>query len=332
MLRVGVVGVGGMGQAHAATLPKVEGAAFTAVCDTRPEATQAAAEKFGVKGFTEVEPFLDAVDAIVVATPPDFHRPVVEAAARAGKHVFCEKPLSTTLADADAMIAACDAAGVVLQTGMVLRFYPVHELARQMVDDGVIGDLVYLEGDYTSNYRANRERPTSWYGTLGGLLENGIHKVDLLNWFGGEAQSVTAEVGSWSGHEDWEDYAVALIRYNGGSGATRPAVGTMRWGPFMGARGNNGTFLDGTGGSLRLDIGQDTVYRKLLGEREWTAVEPADKGGDGVMKELAGFVASATSGAPCRVDGRDGRRAVELCLAVYQAGRTGTKVTLPLRG
>jgi predicted dehydrogenase len=332
MLRVGVIGVGGMGQAHASALPKVEGAAFTAVCDARAEAAQSAAERFGVQGFTEVEPFLEAVDAVVVATPPDFHRPVVEAAARAGKHVFCEKPLSTTLADADAMIAACDAARVVFQTGMVLRFYPVHELARQMVDDGVIGDLVYLEGDYTSNFRGDRERPTSWYGMLGGLLENGIHKVDLLNWFGGAAQSVMAEVGSWSGHDDWEDYAVALIRYSGGPGAPRPAVGTMRWGPFMGARGNNGTFLDGTKGSLRLDIGQDSVYRKLLGEREWTAVEPADKGASGVVKELAGFVASATTGAPCRVDGREGRRCVELVLAVYQAGRTGTKVVLPLSG
>src|SRR5437667_10579174 len=150
MLRVGVVGVGGMGQAHANALMKVETAKFTAVCDMRPEAVQAASERFGVQGFTETGPFFEAVDAVVVATPPDFHRPVVEAAARAGKHVFCEKPLSTNLADADAMIAACDAARVVFQTGMVLRFYPVHELARQMVDDGVIGDLVYLEGDYTS--------------------------------------------------------------------------------------------------------------------------------------------------------------------------------------
>jgi predicted dehydrogenase len=324
MLRVGVVGVGGMGQAHAGALKKVERATFTAVCDTRPEAVQAAAEKFGVQGFTEVAPFLEAVDAVVVATPPDFHRPVVEAAARAGKHVFCEKPLSTKLDDADAMIAACDAAGVVFQHGFVLRFYPVHELARQMVDDGVIGELVYIEGDYAGPYRGPRQRPTSWYGTLGGLLENGIHKVDLLNWFGGELQSVSAEVGSYAGHEDWEDYAVLLLRYANG------VPGTMRWGSFMGARGDNGTFLDGTKGSLRLDIGADTVYRKLLGEKEWTAVEPADKGASGVVKELAHFIACAEGGGPCRVDGRDGRRAVELVLASYESARRGTKVILPL--
>jgi UDP-N-acetylglucosamine 3-dehydrogenase len=313
-----------MGSAHANALGKVESARFTAVCDARPEAVQAAAERFGVTGFTETASFLEAVDAVVVATPPDFHRPVVEAAARAGKHVFCEKPLSTNLADADAMIAACDAAGVVFQHGFVLRFYPVHELARRMVDEGAIGELVYIEGDYAGPYRGPRERPTSWYGTLGGLMENGIHKVDLLNWFGGELQSVSAEVGSFSGHEDWEDYAVLLLRYAGG------IVGTMRWGSFMGARGDNGTFLDGTLGSLRLDIGADTVYRKLKGEKEWTAVEPPDKGASGVVKELAHFVTCAETGAPCRVDGRDGRRAVEFCLAGYESARRGTKVRLPL--
>jgi UDP-N-acetylglucosamine 3-dehydrogenase len=260
----------------------------------------------------------------VVATPPDFHRPVVEAAARAGKHVFCEKPLSTNLADADAMIAACDRAGVVFQHGFVLRFYPVHELARRLVDDGEIGDLVYIEGDYAGSYRGPRQRPASWYGSLGGLLENGIHKVDLLNWFGGELQSISAEAGSFSGQPDWEDYAVILMRYASG------VPGTMRWGSFMGARGDNGTFLDGTKGSLRLDIRADTVYRKLLGEKEWTAIEPEDKGADGVVKELTHFVHCAGTGATCRVDGRDGRRAVEFALASYQSARQGTKVKLPL--
>jgi len=98
----------------------------------------------------------------------------------------------------------------------------------------------------------------------------------------------------------------------------------------MGARGDNGTFLDGTKGSLRLDIGADTVYRKLLGEKEWTPFEPEDKGADGVVKELAHFVTCAATGAPCRVDGRDGRRAIEFALASYQSARSGTKVKLPL--
>jgi predicted dehydrogenase len=324
MLRVGVVGVGGMGSHHADSLAKVEGAALSAVCDAKAEASEAAAGRFGVPGFTQIGPFLEAVDAVIVATPPDYHRPAVEAAAAAGKPIFCEKPLSTNLADADAMIAACDRAGVVFQHGFVLRFYPVHELARKLVDDGVIGDLVYIEGDYAGPYRGARERPKSWYGSLGGLMENGIHKVDLLNWFGGELGSVAAERGSYSGHADWEDWAVVLMRYKSG------IPGTMRWGQFMGSRGDSGTYLDGTKGSLRLDIRTDTVYQRLLGEKEWTPIEPADKGANGVVKELSHFVACATTGQSCRVDGRDGRRAVEFCLASYQSAQNGSKIALPM--
>src|SRR5438094_10384960 len=118
MTRVGVVGVGGMGSGHCRALPKVTGAQFVAVCDVRREAVEAAAEQYGVQGFTDMDAFLETVEAIVVATPPDYHRAVVERAAAAGRHVFCEKPLAANLVDCDAMIEACARAGVVLQTGV----------------------------------------------------------------------------------------------------------------------------------------------------------------------------------------------------------------------
>ena len=98
----------------------------------------------------------------------------------------------------------------------------------------------------------------------------------------------------------------------------------------MGAHGDNGTYLDGTLGSLRLDIRADTVYRRLLGEKEWTPLEPPNKGSNGVVAELAHFVACAATGQPCRVDGRAGRDAVEVVLASYAAAREGSRVALPL--
>jgi len=74
----------------------------------------------------------------------------------------------------------------------------------------------------------------------------------------------------------------------------------------------------------------DTVYRRLIGEKEWSAVEPPDKGADGVVKDLTHFIACAETGAPCRVDGREGRCAMEMVLASYQSARRGARVTLPL--
>jgi predicted dehydrogenase len=238
--------------------------------------------------------------------------------------VFCEKPLAVDLADCDAMIAACDAAGVVFMTGQVLRFYACHELGKKLVDEGAIGDLVYIETDYAWSFRGGRSKPASWYGTVGGFLENGIHKADLINWFGGLATSVSAEVGSWSGHDDWEDYAITLIRFASG------CVGTLRWGSFMGARSNTDTLLDGTKGSLRISIQENRVWQKLLGEEGWTEQVPDGPVGAGVANELRHFVECIETGAPCRADGREGRRAVELVLASYRSAREGTKVTLPL--
>ena len=324
MVRIGVVGVGGMGKSHCNALKNVQDCEFIAVADTRSEVAAEVADQFKVKPFTDYHEMLDKVDAITVATPPWQHTEVTVDAAKSGVHVFCEKPLSATIADADTMVAATDDAGVVLMVGHVLRFYPLHELGRKMIDDGLIGDIVYIETDYCGKYSGPRNKPESWFGKMGGLLENGIHKVDLINWFGGEAETVAAEVGSFSGDEDWEDYTMSLIRYKS------QTVGILRWGQFMGARGNRGTIIDGSKGSMKLDMASGNVYHMLMGEKEWTESVPADKGANGVVKELQHFVDSVRDGKNPISDGRDGRNAVEVVLATYKSAKEGSKVSLPM--
>jgi predicted dehydrogenase len=325
MVRVGVVGVGGMGKSHCNALSSVRNCQFTAVADVRSEVAEEVASKFGVRPFTDRCEMFDEVDAVIVATPPWQHAEVTVDAAKNGIHVFCEKPLSATLDDADAMITATDGAGVVFMVGQVLRFYPLHELGKKMVDDGLIGDIVYLETDYCGRYSGPRKRPDSWFGKMGGFLENGVHKADLINWFGGEAETVSAEVGSFSGREDWEDYAMSLIRYKS------QAVGVLRWGSFMGTRGSRGTIIDGSKGSMRLDMASGNVYHMLMGEKEWTETIPPSKGESGVVRELQHFVDCIDDGKKPIVDGRDGRKAVEIVLASYKSAREGTKVSLPMR-
>ncbi|MBT3266477.1 Gfo/Idh/MocA family oxidoreductase [Candidatus Poribacteria bacterium] len=324
MARIGVVGVGGMGRGHCNTLPKVDNCDFVGVADLRLEAAEEVAAQHGAAAFDDYRRLFEQVDGVVVATPPATHREVTVAAAEMGVHVFCEKPLSLNMADSDAMIEATDAAGVHLMVGMVLRFYPVHTLARRLVDDGEIGRVVYIEGDYTNAYRGPRKRPESWYGSVGGYLENGIHKVDLVNWFGGTAQTVTAEVGSFSGHDDWEDYALTLLRYGADT------TGILRWGPFMGARGTNETIIDGSEGSLRLSIREDTAYLKKIGEADWTEIVPDRSKAHGVAGELTHFVECIESGGTPLVDGRAGRHAVEVVLASYRSAKTHAKIDLPI--
>lgn len=324
MVRIGVVGVGGMGRGHCNSLPNVENCKFVAVSDVRLEAAKEVAEQFDIKAFGDYREMFEHVDGIVVATPPDAHREVVAAAAEAGVHSFCEKPVSRTLADADAMIAATNKANVKFMVGQVLRFYPVHVAGKEAVDAGEIGDVVYIETDYTGRYNAPRTRPSSWYGTMGGLLENGIHKSDLINWFGGTAQTVASEVGSFSGHEDWEDYSVSLIRYQSGT------VGILRWGGFMGARGTNETFIDGSKGSLRLDMSSGKAYRKLIGESEWTERAPESQKPGGVVGELTHFVDCIREDKTPLVDGQAGRHAIEVVIASYRSAKEKAKVVLPI--
>ena len=325
MVRIGVVGVGGMGKSHCNALGSVKDCQFTAVADVRPEVVEEVAGNFSVKPFTDYREMLDEVDAIVVATPPWQHTEVTVDAAKRGVHVFCEKPLSATIEDADTMIAAVDEAGVFLMVGHVLRFYPLHELGRKMIDDGLIGDIIYIETDYCGKYSGPRNKPETWFGRMGGLLENGIHKADLINWFGGKAESVAAEVGSFSGDEDWEDYTMSLIRYKS------KTVGILRWGPFMGARGSRGTIIDGTKGSMNLDMASGNVYHMLIGEKEWTETVPPNKGESGVVKELQHFVDCIRDNKKPISDGRDGRSAIEIVLATYKSAKEGIKVSLPMK-
>jgi UDP-N-acetylglucosamine 3-dehydrogenase len=328
MIRLGVVGAGGMGQVHCTALPKLGNCEFTAVADMKLEVAKKAAQKFGIKAYADYNQMWGDVDGIIVATPPDSHKDIVLAAAEAGVHSFCEKPISRTLADADSMIEATEKCDVVFMIGHVLRFYPVHILGKKLVDDGEIGNVVYVETDYTSRYSAPRTKPSSWYGTVGGLLENGIHKADLINWFGGEAATVASEVGSLSGYEDWEDYAVTLVRYKSG------IVGILRWGPFMGARGTTDTVLDGSKGSLRLSISKGRVYRKLIDEGDWVDIAPDVPASSGwmdyVVCELTHFVNCILEGKTPITEGRAGRRAVELVIASYRSARERKKITLPI--
>ena len=325
MIRIGVIGVGGMGGAHCNTLPQVKNCEFVGVADLRLEAAEQVASKHKIQAFQNYHQLLEIVDGVIVSTPPSAHREVVVNAAKMNVHTFCEKPLSVDLADSEAMIQASDEAGTFLMVGQVLRFYPVHALGKKLIDQSEIGDVVYIETDYTGPYSCPRSRPSNWYGSIGGLLENGIHKSDLINWFGGTAITVSAEVGSYSGHKDWEDYTITLIRYDS------EVVGILRWGSFMGARGTNDTIIDGTKGSLKLNMQTDTAYLKRIGQSEWQEISPDRSVPHGVEGELTHFVNCIYEGKTPMVDGRAGKHAVEVVLASYHSAKEKVKVHLPMK-
>jgi predicted dehydrogenase len=142
MIKVALIGCGGMGNYHAPELAKLPNAQLVGLCDLIPEKAQALADKVGGgRVCTDFRDLLPEVDAVWVCTEP-FHRvEIVTAAAQAGKHIFTEKPIARSLADADTMLAAARAAHVKYMLGYCLRFWQPYRLIRETFARGELGAL-----------------------------------------------------------------------------------------------------------------------------------------------------------------------------------------------
>ena len=207
---IGIIGCGGIANGHLPACRDVEGVETVAVCDIDEQAARARADEFEVPTvYTDWRELLDdeRVDAVSVLLPHHLHREVTVAAAQAGKSVLCEKPMATSLADVDEMIAAADEAGVVLMVGQILRFRPVNIRARELIRDGAVGEvrnvlrrrLSKSEG-FRSEWASRPEEAGGWV-----LCGFGAHEVDMILWLNdGEPGQVYAQARV--NNEYWNDY------------------------------------------------------------------------------------------------------------------------------
>ncbi|MEU9833440.1 Gfo/Idh/MocA family oxidoreductase [Streptosporangium sp. NPDC048047] len=201
-LRLGLVGAGAVGVLHAEAAPRVPGVRVGAVCDVDPEAARRVAAPHGAPVYAGHRELISSgeVDAVVVATPHALHTEIVCDAAAAGLHVLVEKPMATSLADCDLMIAACAAAGVRLAVGHVQRFLPDKAAAMAALEAGEIGEPLMVSDRRGSDYRPG-SRP-GWFLdpelSGGGVLINiGAHSVDRLVWLSGRrVERVEASLSS----------------------------------------------------------------------------------------------------------------------------------------
>jgi predicted dehydrogenase len=228
-IRIGIIGCGFISQLHSRALRGIikaglVDAAVVATFDVDRDRAAATAAAHGASLIaSDPAELLDAVDAVWICTPTSSHRGLVEQAAARNVAIFCEKPLATTLADAEAMAAA--AASVPSQVGLVLRTSPAYGALVDLVRAGDIGrpmtvvfrDDQYLpnQGQYASEWRA--DVTIAGGGTL---LEHSIHDLDVLRWLLGEATSVSARTANFAGHPGIEDLAVAVITFQSGAVAT----------------------------------------------------------------------------------------------------------------
>lgn len=315
-LGFGIVGAGMAARFHARAIADASGARLAAISRSDAPRVEEAAAEFGVPCEASLEALLARgdVDAVCLCTPSGQHAEQAIAAARAGKHVLVEKPIALTLADADAIIAACRDAGVRLGVAFQRRTEPAHRALHDAIRAGELGDLVL--GTATVPYF----RPQSYYDSAawrgtwsldggGALMNQGIHLVDLLLWLmGGEAEVVGASGGAVGHDIEVEDCVVAALRFS--SGARGTIVATTAAAPgfphrieIYGAR--SGATIDGdVAGSSPTGIGH--LGHTLL---------------------LQDFVGAIREGRDPLVNGLEGRRSLALVLAIYEAaGLGGRKV------
>ena len=191
-LRIALIGSGRMGSFHGETVRRrLPGTRLAAVVDPAPGAAEKLAAELGAdRACTDAQQVWDdpAIDAVVIAAPARFHAELVVAAARAGKNVFCEKPMALTLADADRAIDAARAAGVVLQVGFNRRFAPDWQAARALLDAGTIGAPRLLRSVTRDpgGFDPARIAPDTIF------LETLIHDFDTLRFLNPGAEAVEA--------------------------------------------------------------------------------------------------------------------------------------------
>ncbi len=230
--QVGLIGAGNIGRFHARSLRGVTrmglvDAKYVAVCDREAERAQRFAEIAELELWTSDPDKLIAsplVNTVYVCVPTGEHKALVEKAAAAGKHVFCEKPLARTLADAREMHAAVRAAGVRHQVGLVLRHSPICLVLKELMSDPGLGrpmavcfrddQFFPVQGHYASDWRKD-------FSLTGGgaLIEHSIHDIDILTFLLGDIESVRAETRNFAGHEGVEDLAAVTMKFaNGATG------------------------------------------------------------------------------------------------------------------
>jgi UDP-N-acetyl-2-amino-2-deoxyglucuronate dehydrogenase len=327
--RIGVIGAGQAGERQALGFAAHPDAAVVGVADLDPTRAEALAARVGGRAVGAWQDLFDlGLDVLVVATPHHLHVAPTEAAAARGVHVMMEKPLATTLADADRIVAVARDAGIRLATSFVHRFREESVQAKRFV--GAAGPLqVGRETMATRRTPAHPKWLTNATMAGGGvLMYSAIHGVDRLRWFfADEVVEVVARTRRYTGdHDEVEDGVAALLTFAGGGAATLtanaptypadPAVWeTEVHGRDAMVRMRTRFFAEtnGKAGAQRYEAGGDQETARPHYNFERQAVD---------------FLAAVEAGRDPSVTGEDGLRALEICLAVYRSAASGRPIAI----
>ncbi len=331
---IGILGCGNVAKVHAEAIRRVPELKLVSVCSRTLNSAQRLGTEFDVPAHCDLDGFLadKALQAVSICTPNGTHGELGSAVASKGKHVLVEKPIDVSLERADRLIEACRLARVKLAVSFQSRFLDAPRALKAAVTRGCLGRLVmasaYVKWHRTDQYYASAR----WRGTLlldggGALINQAIHTVDLLCWIAGPVREMSA-FGDRILHPEieGEDTLVAALRFENG------ALGVVEAGTSIYPGFKRRLEITGTFGTAVLD-GDSISFWSLRD----SSPNPAPEGGnisdgsanpmaidcEGHRRVMEDFAGAILEDRKPLVDGLEGRRALELVLAIYNRGGRG---------
>lgn len=343
-VRLGVIGVGGMGAGHCVNAKKLEEVQLTAVADIDAARAKEIGEQYGVPYFERHRDMLaqDMVDAVVIATPHYFHPPIAIDAFEAGLHVLSEKPIGVSVSMAERMIEAAEKSGKVFAVMFQMRTEPAVRKARELVEAGELGEIkrtLLISPEFRSQayYDSGGWRAT-WKGEGGGpLMNQGPHIMDMFTLLGGMPSRVTGWTKTLIHDIEVEDHAEATLEYpNGATGYVYISTCEVRPGQLIEIVGDKGK-LRYVDGEMHLYRNQPPVSEfnrtntEPWGTPKVVEVElelPESESGHGAV--LRNFARAILYGEELISPGADGIKSLELANAIMLSSHKGEPVDIPV--
>jgi inositol 2-dehydrogenase len=328
-VRIGLVGLGRLGQLHAEHLASlVPSAELVRVVDSVEDAARVTGTRLGVEWSTSYDDLLNdpRIEAVAIVTPTTLHAEQIEQAARAGKHVFCEKPVSFDRASGEKAVAAARAAGVKLQIGFHRRFDPDFAAVTARVRGGGLGSVLI----FRISHRDQRLPPIEYLRTSGGFFADAtIHDFDQARWMVGEIDEVTAFGAALldPAVADLGDVDTALVRFTGGAYGAIDSTRGAAYGYEVSAE------VVGTQGTARVGNHRRTHVEWLTPENvsQDHVATFRERFRDAYRLELEDFAQAVRDDRPVKVTGDDGVAALALSEAAALSCRSGRAVRLQHR-
>ncbi len=329
-MKVGIVGAGSMGYAHAPGWQNTDAEVIGVVASDVASAGELAAQ-FGARAYDDYAALLTNVDVIDICAPTHLHKTMVLQAAAAGKHIFCEKPIALTVEDGAEMIAACERAGVRFFVGMVLHFFPEYVAIKGAIEAGQVGAPQVVRMTRAS-YRPQKAAD-NWFmdeAKSGGMLVDlMIHDFEMSRWLAkGEVVRVFTKTIRSQNPDQLADHGLAILRFD--NGAMAHIEGSWAYPvPMFSVRAE----VAGDGGLIEWDSDKTMpiqlhMHQLATGTTSDVALPGSPLNQDPWAAEVEHFYRSVVNDEPFRVTPLDALRGLQISLAARESAQTGKPVTI----